>query len=130
MIGVMSMGPSDGITCLSGFRIGSLNAYDQRIHGEYGDIGSHELTTLTSNAIRSTSKSHDTISRNIPLGPLWIANPAANTSARMKSSTLTRRIPPITTAASAQRGALAGFPPARTTRRSIGSINGSIFVRE
>src|SRR5215213_1334537 len=47
----------------------------------------------------------------------------------MKSNRLMIRMPPITTAASAQSGALAGLPPPETTRRSIGVISGSIFVR-
>src|SRR5437764_1280031 len=48
----------------------------------------------------------------------------------MKLRRLMSRIPPTTTAASAQSGALVGSPPAETTRRSIGARNGSIFARE
>src|SRR5687767_13645839 len=126
----MSIGPIEGITWRRGFRIGSLTTYDHLIHGEYAETGSHELTTRTRIAILMKSNVHETSSLNIPPGPLRIARARPSTSARMKSRTLMRRIPPITAAASAQRGALVGFPPARTTLRSMGSSIGSILDRE
>lgn len=128
MIGVMSIIPMLGITCLKGRRIGSLTAYDQRIQIEYGEIGSHELITRTRIAICTNSNSHNTISLNMPLGPLPTANTIWYSWAVTKLSRLTISIPPITTAASPQSGALAGVPPAATTRRSIGASIGSIFV--
>ena len=51
MIGVMSICRHCGNHWRSGRSIGSLTAYDHRIHGEYGEIGSHELTTRTRIAI-------------------------------------------------------------------------------
>src|SRR5687768_4441934 len=130
MIGVISIGPRLGITDLNGLRIGSLMAYDHRIHGEYGEIGSHELMTLTRSAMRMKLKVHATSSLKMPPGQLRIASASPTTSPRIKSRTLMSRIPPITTAASAHNGAVAGFPPAFTTFLSIGSSTGSIFERQ
>jgi len=69
MRGVMSIIPTDGMIWRSGARIGSVTTYDQWIHLEYGEIGSHELTTLTMSAMRRKSNSHETTSVRIPRGP-------------------------------------------------------------
>ena len=58
-IGVMSIMPSDGITRRNGTIIQSVSTYDQRIHFEYGEIGSHVENTRTNRASFKIENAHD-----------------------------------------------------------------------
>ena len=66
MNGVISIGPIAGITWRKRAVERLTYGVRPRIHREYGEIGSHELTTRTRIAMRRKSNVHATSNLNIP----------------------------------------------------------------